>query len=63
MLNLSPLRLRLTKDALDYAIDMNSLDSVIALEDRNQVLSGGGADHMAGIRATLEKRDPVWTQA
>lgn len=62
MLRVSPLGLRLTKEALNFALDAPGLEAVIAMEDRNQVLCSGGADHMEGIRAVLEKRDPVWTQ-
>jgi enoyl-CoA hydratase len=62
MLRVSPLGLRLTKEALNFALDAPSLEAAIAMEDRNQVMLSGGADHMEGIRSVLEKRDPVWTQ-
>ena len=38
MLATSPLGLRLTKEALNYSIDAPSLDAVVAMEDRNQIL-------------------------
>ena len=58
MLRATPLGLRLTKDALGHAIDAASLEAVIALEDRNQVLCTQGEDFAEGIAAFLEKRLP-----
>lgn len=58
MLNATPLGLRLTKEALGLAIDANSMEVVIALEDRNQVLCTQGSDFEEGIAAFLEKRPP-----
>jgi enoyl-CoA hydratase/carnithine racemase len=58
MLKATPLGLRLTKDALGLAIDANSMEAVIALEDRNQVLCTQGEDFAEGIAAFLEKRAP-----
>jgi enoyl-CoA hydratase len=58
MLAATPLGLRLTKEALGHAIDAGSLEAVIALEDRNQVLCTQGEDFEEGIAAFLEKRPP-----
>lgn len=58
MLNATPLGLRLTKDALRFAVDAPSLDAAIAMEDRNQVLCTRGEDFAEGIAAFLEKRVP-----
>ncbi|HEY1747285.1 MAG: enoyl-CoA hydratase/isomerase family protein [Rhizomicrobium sp.] len=58
MLRATPLGLRLTKDALNHAIDAQSLDAAIAMEDRNQVLCAQSADFHEGIAAFLEKREP-----
>lgn len=58
MLNATPLGLRLTKDALTFAVDGASLEAVIAMEDRNQVLCTQGEDFAEGIAAFLEKRLP-----
>ncbi len=58
MLAASPLALRLTKEALNHAIDMGSLEAVIAMEDRNQVLTARDANFAEGVAAFLEKRPP-----
>jgi enoyl-CoA hydratase len=52
----SPGGVRLTKDMLNYTVDMGSLDSVIAWEDRQQVLTGQSLDLHEGIQAFIEKR-------
>ena len=57
---LTPLGLRLTKDALNFTIDAPSLEAAIAIEDRNQVLCTQTPDFDEGVRAFLEKRDPVY---
>lgn len=58
MLAATPLGLRLTKEALAFAIDAPSLEAAIAMEDRNQVLCTQGEDFAEGIAAFLEKRAP-----
>jgi enoyl-CoA hydratase/carnithine racemase len=58
MLHATPLGLRLTKEALNHAIDAQSLEAAIAMEDRNQILSAQGEDFREGIAAFLEKREP-----
>ena len=60
MLHATPLGLRLTKDALNHAIDANGLEAVIAMEDRNQILCAQDDDFGEGVRAFLEKRQPVY---
>ncbi|MEM7020898.1 MAG: enoyl-CoA hydratase/isomerase family protein [Pseudomonadota bacterium] len=60
MLTTTPLGLRLTKEAINMSIDANSLESVIAMEDRQQILCAQGADFREGVGAFLEKRDPVY---
>ena len=42
------------------AIDAGSIESVIAMEDRNQVLCSRSEDFEEGIRAFIEKRKPVY---
>ncbi len=63
LLATSPLGLRLSKEALNASLDMNSMDAVVALEDRNQILAAQSPDFREGIRAFLEKRKPVWGRA
>lgn len=58
MLNATPLGLRLTKEALGLAIDAGSLEAVIAMEDRNQILCTQSEDFDEGVAAFLEKRPP-----
>ena len=58
MLATSPLGLRLTKECLSASLDAGSLEQVIALEDRNQVLCVQSGAIQEGIRAFLEKRPP-----
>jgi len=58
MLHATPLGLRLTKEALNHAIDAQSLEAAIAMEDRNQILCVQGEDFGEGVRAFLEKREP-----
>jgi len=58
MLNTSPMGLRLTKSGLNANIDANSMDSAIALEDRQQILCSMSEDHKEGIDAFINKRPP-----
>lgn len=60
LLATSPLGLRLSKEALNASLDMNGIESVVSMEDRNQILCAQSADFREGIRAFLEKRKPVW---
>jgi enoyl-CoA hydratase/carnithine racemase len=60
MLRNSPLGLRLTKECLAHALDAGSLEAVVAMEDRNQVLAAQSADFREGIAAFIQKRDPVF---
>lgn len=60
MLHATPLGLRLTKEALNMAIDAGGLETVIAMEDRNQILCAQDGDFAEGIAAFLEKRAPKY---
>ena len=60
LLRATPLGLRLTKEALNASLEMTSLESVVAMEDRNQVLCTQSEDFREGIQAFLEKREPVF---
>jgi len=63
MVSTSPLGLRLTKECLNMSIDAPSLESAIAMEDRNQILCAQTNDVREGMRAFLEKRKPVYTNS
>ncbi len=58
MLATAPLGLRLTKECFWAAVDGNDLPSVIALEDRNQVLTLANGDLAEGMAAFVDKRKP-----
>ena len=60
MLRNTPLGLRLTKEGLGHAIDAGSLEAVIAMEDRQQVLCTQSGNFREGMAAFLEKRAPVY---
>ena len=60
MLATAPLGLRLTKDALNAAMDAPSLTATLALEDRNQVMTLNGPDMAEGLAALQERRAPKW---
>lgn len=62
MLHATPLGLRLTKEALNHAIDANGLEAAIAMEDRNQILASSDGDFAEGVRAFLEKREPDYSK-
>jgi enoyl-CoA hydratase/carnithine racemase len=61
MLRNSPLGLRLTKECLNTSLDAGSLEAVIAMEDRNQILCTRSEDFAEGVRAFLEKRPPRYS--
>ena len=54
----SPLGVRLTKECLRYSVDAPGLEAVVAMEDRNQILTARSPDVVEGMRAFLEKRPP-----
>jgi len=58
MIATAPLGLRLTKECFWAAVDGNDLPSVVAMEDRNQVLTVANGDLAEGIQAFLQKRRP-----
>ena len=60
MAAMSPLGLRLTKEGLNMAQDAGSLEAVIALEDRGQVMCLGPFLE-EGAAAFLEKRPPRYS--
>ena len=58
MLRTSPMGLRLTKEAVNHAIDAGSLDAAMAMEDRHQTLLMMTGDSKEAVMSFLEKREP-----
>ncbi len=54
----SPIGVRLTKECLAMSIDAPSLESVVAMEDRQQILIAATGDMREGVTAFMEKRPP-----
>jgi len=63
MLAATPLGLRLTKECLNASLDAGSLEAVVAMEDRNQILCTQTEDFQEGLRAFLQKREPSYRDA
>jgi enoyl-CoA hydratase len=63
LLATSPLGLRLSKECLNASLDTNSMEAVVAMEDRNQILCAQTRDFREGIGAFLGKRKPAWQDA
>jgi len=61
MLHATPLGLRLTKEPLGHAVDAGSMEAVVAMEDRNQMLCAQGEDFAEGIAAFRERRPPRYS--
>jgi enoyl-CoA hydratase/carnithine racemase len=59
----SPVGVRLTKECLNMSIDAGSLEAVIAMEDRQQILVAQTGDMREGVGAFLEKRPPHYRDA
>ena len=60
MLRASPMGLRLTKEAVNHAIDAGSLDAALAMEDRHQTLLMMTEDSKEAVMSFLEKREPEY---
>jgi enoyl-CoA hydratase/carnithine racemase len=58
MMVTAPLGLRLTKEAFWANVDAQNLETAIALEDRNQILTSANGDVAEGVASFLEKRVP-----
>ena len=63
MLRNSPLGLRLTKECLNHSLDAGSLEAVVAMEDRQQILCAQTDDMREGVRAFFERRNPEYTDS
>lgn len=62
MLATSPMGLRLTKECLGFSLDAGSLEEVVAMEDRNQILCSQSRDMKEGVAAFFEKRRPHYEE-
>ncbi len=58
MLEKTPLGLRYTKEAINSSMDAPNLETMIAIENRNQMLCGVSNDVLEGVQAFFEKRPP-----
>jgi len=58
LLHASPMGLRMTKEGLAMAIDASSLESAMAIENRNQLMTAKSPNFAEGMRAFMEKRAP-----
>ena len=60
LLTKSPLGLRMTKEAINFTMDAPSLETLIQIENRTQMLCSVSKDVMEGIQAFFEKRNPQY---
>jgi 1,4-dihydroxy-2-naphthoyl-CoA synthase len=60
LLKKSPLGLRMTKQAVNLSLDSPSLETLMELENRAQMLCSTSSDLMEGAQAFFEKRDPKY---
>ena len=58
MLAKSPLGLRMTKDAINLTMDSPSLETMIRLDNRGQIVCTASKDLMEAFQAFFEKRKP-----
>ena len=63
LLKVAPSALRLSKEALRHAIDAASIEAVVAMEDRNQVLCARTEDFHEAMAAFFERRPAIWRDA
>lgn len=56
----SPLGLRMTKEAINLSLDSPSLETIIQLENRTQMLCSSSSDLNEAISAFFEKRKPKY---
>lgn len=61
MLRAAPMGLRLTKEALNHALDTPGLEAAMAMENRHQSLLALSEDAKEAITAFREKRPPDFT--
>jgi enoyl-CoA hydratase/carnithine racemase len=59
----SPLGLRMTKEAINISLDSPSLDTIMQIENRSQMLCSTSTDILEGINAFFEKRKPKYPKS
>ena len=60
LLTKSPLGLRMTKEAVNLSLDSPSLETIMQLENRSQMLCSTSSDLMEGVNAFFDKRKPKY---
>ncbi|MFX1322865.1 MAG: enoyl-CoA hydratase/isomerase family protein, partial [Promethearchaeota archaeon] len=60
LLTKSPLGLRMTKEAINLSLDSPSLETIMQLENRSQMLCSTSDDLLEGVNAFFEKRRPKY---
>ncbi|MFX1499255.1 MAG: enoyl-CoA hydratase/isomerase family protein [Promethearchaeota archaeon] len=60
LLRKSPLGLRMTKQAVNFSLDSPSLETILQLENRTQMLCSTSDDLMEGVQSFFEKRAPKY---
>jgi enoyl-CoA hydratase len=63
LLTKSPLGLRMTKEAINISLDSPSLDTIMQIENRTQMLCSTSTDLLEGINAFFEKRKPNYPKS
>lgn len=63
LLTKSPLGLRMTKEAINISLDSPSLETIMQIENRSQMLCSTSTDLLEGINAFFEKRKPHYPKS
>ncbi|MFX0005933.1 MAG: enoyl-CoA hydratase/isomerase family protein [Promethearchaeota archaeon] len=63
LLSKSPLGLRMTKEAINISLDSPSLDTIMQIENRTQMLCSTSTDLLEGVNAFFEKRKPKYPKS
>ncbi|MFX1391085.1 MAG: enoyl-CoA hydratase/isomerase family protein [Promethearchaeota archaeon] len=63
LLTKSPLGLRMTKEAINISLDSPSLETIMQIENRTQMLCSTSTDLLEGINAFFEKRKPKYPKS
>ncbi|MFX0040185.1 MAG: enoyl-CoA hydratase/isomerase family protein [Promethearchaeota archaeon] len=63
LLTKSPLGLRMTKEAINISLDSPSLDTIMQIENRTQMLCSTSTDLLEGVNAFFDKRKPKYPKS